>query len=144
MIPFRKTALSMVTLLALSLNAATTEADVVAVVSADNPVNTLSRNELINIFLGKTQHFPDGSAAKPIDQNEDTATHEAFYVTFANKSEAQIKSYWSKMIFTGRGRPPKSVTSGEEVKSWLAENPEGIGYLDESYVDDSLKILQVR
>lgn len=58
---------------ALSLNAGAAAADVVAVVSAKNPVTALSKNQLMDIFLGKTSRFPDGSQAVPIDQVEGAA-----------------------------------------------------------------------
>jgi len=47
-------------------------ADVVAVVSARSAVTALSKDDVLDIFLGKRTHFPDGSKALPIDQSEGT------------------------------------------------------------------------
>ena len=49
------------------------EAAVVAVVSADSPIVTISKTQIIGIFLGKTTRFPNGSTAVPIDQTEGSA-----------------------------------------------------------------------
>lgn len=141
---FRKTPLTLIAALVLSLDAQVTGAEVVAVVSAENPVSSLGRVELVNIFLGKSGHFPDGTPATPIDLPEGAPDRQAFYAEFANKSVAQIKAHWSKMIFTGRGRPPRMVQDGEALRQWLAKDPNAIGYLDESLVDDSVKIVNVR
>ena len=141
---FWKTRLTITAVLVLHLKANVAAADVVAVVAADNPVDSLSRIELINIFLGKSSHFPDGTPALPIDLQENAAVREAFYTLYAGKSATQIRAYWSKMIFTGRGRPPRTVKSGEEVRQWVATNSNAIGYLDEGLVDDRLKIVDVR
>ena len=130
--------------LVLHLNAEATTAGVVAVVSADNPLNNLSRIELANIFLGKSGHFPNGTPAKPIDLQENAPARSAFYEAFAGKSAAQVKAHWSKMIFTGRGRPPRAMKDGEQVKQWVADNPGAIGYLDEHLVDDSIKVVNVQ
>ncbi|OGB39080.1 MAG: phosphate ABC transporter substrate-binding protein [Burkholderiales bacterium RIFOXYC2_FULL_59_8] len=127
--------------LALCLVAAEAVADVVAVVSAKNPVTTLSKSQVVDIFLGKTSRFPDGSQAVPIDQVEGSAARDEFYLKFSDKSPAQIKAHWSKIIFTGRGQPPRAVSNSIEMKKFLNENPNAIGYIEQSAVDGSVKVL---
>jgi ABC-type phosphate transport system substrate-binding protein len=127
--------------LALSLGLNATAVEVVAVVSAKNPVTALSKNQVVDIFLGKANRFPDGTPAVPIDQIEGSAARDEFYATFAGKSAAQIKAHWSKIIFTGRGQPPMAVSNGIEVKKHLVETPSAIGYIEKTLVDGSVKIL---
>jgi ABC-type phosphate transport system substrate-binding protein len=116
-------------------------ADVVAVVSAKNPLTSLSKSQVADIFLGKTARFPDGTLAVPIDQEEGSAVRDEFYATFTGKSPAQIKSHWTKIIFTGRGQPPIAAPNSAEVRHLLAENPRAISYIERSAVDASVKIL---
>jgi hypothetical protein len=52
-----------------------------------------------------------------------------------------MKAYWSRIIFTGRGQPPKALPNGAEVKKRLVENPTAIGYIDATMVDASLRVL---
>jgi ABC-type phosphate transport system substrate-binding protein len=128
--------------LALSLSAGVAVADVVAVVSAKNPVTApLSNNQVVDIFLGKASRFPDGSQAVPVDQAEGSAAREEFYLKFTGKSPAQLKAHWSKIIFTGRGKPPREVANGIEVKKLLAKDPNAIGYIERGLVDSSVKVL---
>jgi ABC-type phosphate transport system substrate-binding protein len=127
--------------LALSLASAVAMADVVAVVSAENSVTALNKSQLADIFLGKTNRFPDGTQAAPIDQAEGSAARNEFYDKIVGKTAAQIKAYWSKIIFTGRGQPPPTVSSSLEMKKRISENPAAIGYLDRSMVDDSLRVV---
>jgi len=127
--------------LALSLCAGVAVADVVAVVSAKSPVSTLSNNQVVDIFLGKASRFPDGSQALPIDQVESSVAREEFYLKFSGKSPAQLKAHWSKIIFTGRGKPPREVANSIEVKKLLAKDPNAIGYIEPSLVDGSVKVL---
>ena len=127
--------------LALSLAVGRVIADVVAVVSSKSLVTTLTKAQLTDIFLGKANRFPNGAAAVPIDQPEGSAARNEFYARFAEKSAAQIKAFWSKIIFTGRGQPPREVADGIEMKKRLGENPSTIGYIEENMVDDSVKVV---
>ena len=127
--------------LALSLSVGAATADVVAVVAATSAVTTLSKAQVTDIFLGKANRFPNGAAAVPIDQPEGSAARNEFYARFAEKSAAQIKAFWSKIIFTGRGQPPKEVADSIEMKKRLSENPSTIGYIEENMVDDSVKVV---
>jgi len=103
----------------------------------------LSKSQLVDIFLGKAARFPDGSQAVPIDQSEGTPARDEFYTRIAGKSAAQMKAYWSKIIFTGRGQPPKAVSSSSEAKKLLGANPNTIGYIDSKLVDDTLRVVTV-
>ena len=118
-------------------------ADQVAVVSAKSAVTTLRRTQVADIFLGKTTRFPDGSQAVPIDQSEGTSARDEFYSAVAGKSAAQMKAYWSKIIFTGRGQPPRAVPNGNEAKKVIAANLNSIGYIDSKLVDDTLRVVIV-
>lgn len=130
-----------VLLITSSLSAA---AEVVPVVSSQNPLTAISRNEITNIFFGKTNRFPNGQAAIPIDQPDSSSTHEGFYRSIANRRPADIKAYWSKMIFTGRGQPPRVAPDDEAVKDILARKPQAIGYIDRKSVDSRVKVLEIQ
>jgi hypothetical protein len=115
--------------------------DVVAVVSAKSPVLALNANQVADIFLGKTSRFPDGSEAVPIDQVEDSPARDRFYSAYTGKSPAQVKAHWSKIIFTGRGQPPRQVSNSAEARKLVASNPNAIAYIDSSLVDDTVRVL---
>jgi ABC-type phosphate transport system substrate-binding protein len=126
---------------ACGVDAAAKAEDVVAVVSAKSAVTTLNANQVADIFLGKTSRFPDGSQAVPIDQVEDSPVRDKFYAQFTGKSPAQVKAHWSKIIFTGRGQPPKQAANGIEARKLVADNPNAIGYIDSKLVDASVRVL---
>jgi ABC-type phosphate transport system substrate-binding protein len=128
-------------LLPAMLSTGIARADVVAIVSAKSAVTTLSTSQVADIFLGNTSRFPDGTLAVPIDQPEKALTHDEFYKHFVGKSPAQIKAHWAKMVFTGRGQPPKELANGSEVKKLVAANPTAIGYIDDTLVDATVRVL---
>jgi len=125
----------------LSLGISVARADVVAVVSSQSQITTLTRTQVMDIFLGKRTRFPDGSSAIPIDQAEGSAARAEFYTRLADMSPAQLKSFWSRIIFTGRGQPPKTVATDLEAKRLLLADPNSIGYIDRSLVDSSVRVV---
>jgi ABC-type phosphate transport system substrate-binding protein len=130
------------TLLAAAAPAAAQE--VVAVVSARSPITTLNPEQVADIFLGKASRFPDGTQAVPIDQTEESDVRDKFYALYAGKSPSQVKAHWAKIVFTGRGHPPKQVQSNAEAKKAIADNPRAIGYIDARSVDTSVRVLAAR
>jgi ABC-type phosphate transport system substrate-binding protein len=129
--------------MSLILGMAMAHGDVVAVVSNQSKVVSLSNNQLVYIFLGRAARFPNGDQSVPIDQVEGAAARNEFYTRFAGKTATQIKAHWSKIIFTGRGQPPRAVSNSDEIKKLLASNPNGIGYIEQSEVDDSVKVVRI-
>lgn len=122
----------------------TTESDtVVVIVSAASKIKSLPHLHLEDLYLGRTSRFPDGSPAVPIDQKPGTRDRSAFSNEFLGRSEAQIKAHWSKMIFTGRGRPPAEAVDAQELKKLVAENPRAIGYIDRRLVDATVRVVVV-
>jgi len=116
-------------------------ADVVVVVGANSGVTTISTGDAKNIFLGKSDKLADGTAAVPVYQAESSAAHGAFRDTVLGKNASQLKAYWSQLVFSGKGNPPKEVDNSATVKAHVASTPGGIGYIDASEVDGSVKVL---
>ena len=129
---------------ALSLSCSAAVSDVVAVVSAQSSVTILSQSEIVDIFLGNTRVLSNGDKVIPIDQAEGSLVRDEFYAKFAGKSAAQMKAHWSRIIFTGRGQPPKEAALDSEAKKRIVDNPNAIGYLDNRMVDSSVRVLLSR
>lgn len=123
------------------LYAQAASSEVVVIVSSKNPLIVLSVEQVSDIFLGKTASFPDGTAAIPVDQSETSLLRQEFYVKTTGKTAQLLKAYWSKMIFTGRGEPPREVSDSATVKKMVAENPHYIGYVDKNMVDANVKVV---
>ncbi|MGK0474461.1 MAG: ABC-type phosphate transport system substrate-binding protein [Oleispira sp.] len=116
-------------------------AETSVIVSSSNPNSAMDQMTVSKIFLGKAKSFPDGSQALPVDQDEGSKTREAFNTSILGKSDSQLKSYWSRLIFTGKGTPPKQSGTDAEIRSLVANNPNIIGYIDSSAVDGTVKVV---
>ena len=139
----RSSALVIGLVLALSASA-TAAADVVPVVSAKSSIQALSRNELTDIFLGKKMRFPNGQQAIPLDQEVGSPSRDQFYSSVVGISAVQLKAHWSKIIFTGRGKPPKAVADGVQLRKLIAADAQSIGYIDRELVDDSVRVVKLQ
>ena len=127
--------------LILGVFAQTSMAELVVVVSAKNPLAALNAHQVADIFLGRTSDFPSGGEAIPIDQAEDSTSRAEFYLKATGKAPAQLKAYWSKLIFTGSGQPPREVADAAEVKKALNTIPNSIGYIDNAELDPRVKVV---
>jgi len=119
----------------------TCSAQIAVVVSAKSPVSALTPEQVANLFTGRTGNLPSGSAAVLADLPEASATHEQFYTKATGKSAAQIKAVWSRLMFTGKGSPPKEFPSAAELKKFVASSPDAIGYIDKASADATVKIV---
>ncbi len=108
-----------------------------------NPANgnTVDKGLVEKIYLGKAKKFPDGTAAVPVDQKEGSALRSGFLDAMVGKNESQMKAYWSRLIFTGGGIPPQVMDSDQAVKDFVAKEVGGIGFIDASAVDSSVKVV---
>ncbi|MFN4292364.1 MAG: phosphate ABC transporter substrate-binding protein [Permianibacter sp.] len=116
-------------------------AEVAVVVHPSAGFDSLSEDDISRLFLGKAKSFPNGESAVPINQNEGEATRDKFNDAVVKKNASQLKAYWSQLVFTGKGTPPKDVGGSADVKKLVAANPNMIGYIDSSAVDGSVKVV---
>jgi ABC-type phosphate transport system substrate-binding protein len=127
--------------LLLSSSSVLCSAEVAVIVSSNNSNANISAADISKVFLGKSKSFPDGSQAIAIDQDDNRAARKEFNDKVLGKSSSQLKSYWSRLIFTGKGTPPKQVANDAAVKAAVAGNPAMIGYIDASTVDGTVKVV---
>ena len=123
----------------LCVAASNASAELVVIVSSRNPNPVLNAEQVSAIFLGQTGRFPDGAAAVAIDQGLGAAQRDLFYRQLTGKTPALLKAHWSKMVFTGRGQPPREAASDAAVRRMVADNPSMIGYIERAALDPSVR-----
>jgi ABC-type phosphate transport system substrate-binding protein len=116
------------------LTSAFAQADVAVIV---NPATSrsLASSDIANIFLGKNKSL------KAMDLKDWGPTKEKFYAAVTNKNESQLKSYWSGLVFTGKGQPLPSQEDDAAIVAVVASQPDAIGYIDSGSVNDKVKVL---
>ena len=124
----------------LLMLAAAAQAESVVVVSANSSLDALTQDEVRQIFNGQTRRV-SGVSVKPLDLPSRGSARDDFYQQVLGKSAEQMKSYWARMIFTGRGMPPREVSSDQEMVMLVGSNRNFVGYLDASLVTPDLKVV---
>lgn len=122
-----------IAVLALSLGLSSLAfADIVVI--AHPSAGALTQDQVADIYLGKS------NASTPIDQPESAAIRADFYKKATGRDAAQVKATWSRIVFTGKGQPPKEVADAAAVKKAVAADPKAIGYIEKSAVDGTVKV----
>lgn len=127
--------------LTASLGSAVWAGNVVLVAHQGFPVNSLSKDEVKAIYLSKKKNV-SGTMVKLTATKDETLAGE-FLRQYVGKTPSQFSSYYKKLIFTGKGKPPKSLTSESETISYVARSRGALGFISSAAVTDKVKIIQV-
>ena len=116
-------------------------AEVAVIVNSANS-SAISDTEISRLFLGKLKKYSAGDKAVPINQKFGSAIRKEFEKKVLKKSSTQVKAYWSKRVFSGKGKPPKELTSDKDILAQISANKNAIGYIDAASINDSVKVIR--
>ena len=117
------------------------ESNIVVVVHPSNSINTMTQDEIRRIYLGKNKLFENGSSVAPIDAQKRSSRRLEFYKKVVEKNPSQISSYWSRLIFTGKGAPPRVIDSDDEILAWVESHSNSIAYINKQRVTKGVKVV---
>lgn len=116
-------------------------AEVVVIANKGVSQDSLTKDEIKNIFLGKMVKWPDNSSIHFVTSKADV--HGAFLKMYINRSTSQFRNYWRKMVFTGKGQKPKAFQSDEELIQYVSETQGAIGYVGKDAALKNVKTITV-
>ncbi len=105
------------------------------VVIANPAAGPLTKDEVADLFLGKSQAFT------PVDQVDGSAVYAEFYKKATGRDAAQVKSTWSRVVFSGKGQAPRQLADSAAVKKAVAADPKAVGYIEKGAVDGTVKVV---
>lgn len=117
-------------------------ADVAVIVNIDN-ASVFSDSDISRLFLGKLKKFSSGEKAVAVNLKLGSSTRDEFESKVLGKSSSQIKAYWSKRVFSGKGKPPPELVSDKDILIMVAADDNVIAYVDSAMVDDSVKVVKI-
>jgi hypothetical protein len=118
---------------AVSLASIAHAGDVVVVMAAG--ATPPSKDVIANVYLGRSHEL------KPLDLPESSPVRQFFYKKATDRDASQVKAVWSRITFTGQGKPPKELSDADAVKKAVAADPKAIGYILKSDVDSTVKVI---
>lgn len=119
-------------------------AEVVVIGNPQLDVSSLSVQMVADLYLGRAVQLSTGQRVEVVDLPPGHPVRDEFYLRILGRDPDQIRAYWAKRIFTGKGTPP--LVRGDEaaVLRWVAAEPGRIGYVSRKAVTDSVQVLLSR
>ena len=110
-----------------------------AIVVIGHPDNaaTLDKETLQRLYTGRS----NSGNTVPLNLNDQQSLRALFDEKALGRSSSQVKAVWSKLVFTGKGTPPKEVNSESEMISLISSSPNLIGYVSASADTTGVKVL---
>lgn len=116
--------------------------DFVVVANTSLGVSEVSTMDIEQMLLGKKSTWSSGERVS-FCLYEDSETEAAFLKEFVNKTPIQFKSYWKRLVFTGKGRMPKYFKTKEDVTAFVNAHPGAFSFLP-APGDNSVKTLTIK
>lgn len=116
-------------------------ADFVIIGHPDLDSHQLSRNEVINIYMGRQKTIGNNTFVLPMDLVGSSSDRADFYKRLTGKNISEINSYWARVIFSGNSAPPRPVVDYDEMIRVVEQNRSAIGYVPENRVNNQIKVL---
>jgi hypothetical protein len=119
------------------------QAELVVVTGSDSTIISLTELEVRQLFSGQLKAIA-GQRVQPLDLPNNARDRDEFYRKLMGRSPEQMRAYWTRLIFTGQGKPPREVSNTQEL-STLVSSGEYIGYLPaEADIGDMRILYRIR
>jgi TonB family protein len=116
--------------------------DVKVIANPSVKADSISADELKNVFLEEKSSLNDGSHVEPVLSKGGSA-HDAFVKEYLGKTEASLQTYYRTLVFTGKGSLPKAEPSDSDVVAYVARTRGAIGYVSPGTSTDGVKTLAI-
>jgi ABC-type phosphate transport system substrate-binding protein len=142
---FLKIGLACAVLLAGALPAAAFDG-VVIITNKNVPVDGISAAALKDIYTGKTTYWPDGQSIKlaVLDDQITDKTDAALEEVSGMGSTSQFKTFWQRMVFSGRGQMPQKFGDNAALLAYVAATKGAIAIVLADADLNSVKKLEVK
>ena len=104
--------------------------------------DTITTEELQSLFLEQTRSLRDGSHVEPV-QERTGVTRDLFLSEYLDRDAAEIRDYYLRLAFTGKGSVPREFNSDAEVIAYVAKTKGAIGYVSTNTSSEGVKTLVV-
>jgi ABC-type phosphate transport system substrate-binding protein len=129
---------------ALRVSPATAQTEgFVVIVNAANPVTSLTRQEVADLFMKQTRRWPSGGDVHPVDQPAVAAVRDAFSRVVHGKPASAVASWWGQQMFSGRAVPPPQRGTDRAVNAYVRDDPLAIGYVNPGTVEAGVKVVHI-
>jgi ABC-type phosphate transport system substrate-binding protein len=123
----------------LAASPASPEDRLAVVVSSDRSAQ-LTVEEVAQIYLKKRRFWTRGEPIVPVNREAQSDARERFTRVVFGEQARRLAVYWNQQYFRGV-LPPATLASDEAVRRFVAGEPNAIGYIHSSALDDSVRVV---
>jgi ABC-type phosphate transport system substrate-binding protein len=124
-------------------SAAAQDEGYVVIINTANPVTSLTRAQVADIFMKHTIHWEHGGDVHPVDQPAVAAVRDAFSRSVHGKPASAVASWWGQQMFSGRAVPPPQRPTDRAVVTFVREDALAIGYVSPGTAGQEVKVLHI-
>ena len=111
----------------------------VVIVHPDRRI-ALDPEDVARIYLRRQRFWEDGAPVVPINLPSGSALRERFSRRVLRQSESRLAEYWNRRYFDGV-LPPPTLASTEAVRRYVADDRNAVGYVPETELDGTVRVL---
>jgi ABC-type phosphate transport system substrate-binding protein len=109
------------------------------VVIGHGSVGKLDAATVKGIYAGKVIEV--GGASISAVNMSSGSLRDRFLRHYLNQEDNKYIAYWTVRSFSGKGIPPKELSSTADVINFVKSTPGGIGYIDESEIKPGMNVV---
>jgi hypothetical protein len=113
----------------------------VLVVNPASGVQSMTKDQAVNLFMGRYRKLPSGITAIPVDISGESAERRRFYQVLLQKDLADINAYWARLIFSGQASPPLQAPDARTALDLVATNRSAVAYVERRMIDNRVKVV---
>ncbi|KIN12604.1 hypothetical protein SU60_01940 [Vibrio mytili] len=110
--------------------------DLLVIVNKDNPIDQLTKHQVVDLFMGRTPYFPTGGAVMKLDAPSSSDVRREFYQSLVSMSLSEVNAYWARLMFSGRATPPMQVPQEQDIVQLVSGNANAIAYIPKTSIGE--------
>jgi ABC-type phosphate transport system substrate-binding protein len=99
------------------------------IVNSKNKLRSIEKKTVSDAFLKKRTQWSDDVVIQPVDQRKSAPVRRTFSQQVLGRSVEAVRTYWNRLVFSGRGVPPPELDGDAAVVTFVAQHPGAIGYV---------------
>ena len=116
----------------------------IIIVHPSNAVAALDRDFVRDAFLKKVATWRNNETIRPVDLHRRLPLRARFTRDLLQTTPTQLRSYWNRLIFSGKGVPPPELASEEAVVAYVLANRGAVGYVSPATNPRGARVVRLR
>lgn len=105
-------------------------ADIAVVVHPDCPLQSLTPQQVSDLYLGRRRSIGELEPLQILDQPPSSPLRERFFLHINGMDLRRLNAYWARLQFSGDTQPPTPLADSRQIVEVVARHRCAIGYVE--------------